>query len=103
MKTGGSAKDNTLAAAAINAIHALGAGAAAPICVHANQDYVETRSDVELQNTYVFSDTFRMVSGIGARQDMGDSQTYLGGRVTNNSFRVFSNAEYKPFHWLNIN
>ena len=101
--SGGSAQDNALAAAAITAIQALGPRAAMPTCVQANQNKLEERSDVELQDTFVFSERLRMVSGIGARQDAGDSQTFLGGRVSNNSFRAFSNVEYKPSSWLNIN
>lgn len=101
--SGGSAQDNALAAAAIAAIRSLGARAALPTCVDANQNYVERRSDVEFQDTFVFSDALRMVSGIGARQDVGNSQTFLGGRVSNNSVRAFSNVEYKPARWLNIN
>ena len=100
---GGSSQDNALAAAAITAIRALGNQAAAPTCVGANQNLVESRHDVEFQDTFVFSDTLRMVNGIGARQDIGNSQTYLGGRVTNNSFRFFSNVEYKASKWLNMN
>ena len=101
--TGGTAQDKALAAAAIGAVRALGARATSPTCVDADQDLVEARHDVELQDTLVFSDTLRMVSGVGARQDIGDSQTYLGGRVRNSNWRVFANAEYKPFDWLNIN
>lgn len=101
--SGGSAQDNILAAVAIKAIRALGARAATPTCVDANQNYAEGRSDVELQDIFVFSDALRMVSGIGVRQDVGDSQTFLAGKTTNNSLRVFSNVEYKPFKWLNIN
>jgi iron complex outermembrane receptor protein len=103
MPSGGSAQDNALAAAAIAAIRALGPRAATPTCVDANQNLVEARNDVELQDTFVFSDKLRMVSGAGARQNIGDADTFLAGRVTNNSFRVFSNVEYKPFLWMNIN
>lgn len=101
--SGGSAQDKALAAAAIGAVRALGARATSPTCVDADQDLVEARHDVELQDTLVLSDQLRMVSGIGARQDIGDSQTYLGGRVRNSNWRVFASAEYKPFDWLNLN
>jgi iron complex outermembrane receptor protein len=101
--SGGSAQDNALAAAALAAIGALGPRAAQPTCVDANQNYVERRSDVEYQDTFVYSDALRMVSGFGVRQDMGDSQTFAGGRVHNNSERIFANVEYKPIPWLNVN
>ena len=100
---GGTAQDNALAGAAFAAYRALGARAATPTCVEANQNYVESRYDFELQDTYVFSDALRMVSGIGLRRDVGDSQTYLQGRVSNNSWRLFSNVEYKPSKAISIN
>lgn len=101
--SGGSPQDGALAAGAIAAIRALGARAAARTCVDTDQNYVERRSDVEFLDTFVFSDALRAVSGIGARQDMGDSQTFLGGRISNNSLGMFSNVEYKPAKWLSIN
>lgn len=101
--SGGTAQDDALAAAALSEIRALGPRAAARTCVDANQNYVESRQDVELQDTYVFSDSLRVVSGFGARQDVGDSQTYLAGRVGNFSYRAFANVEYKPTSAINVN
>lgn len=100
---GGTAQDDALAASARAAIVALGARAAKPTCVDANQNYVERRVDVELQDTYVISEVLRMVNGVGFRQDMGDGQTYLGGKFTNDSLRAFSNIEYKPSKSIGIN
>lgn len=100
---GGTAQDNALAASARAAIVALGKRAAQPTCVNANQNYVERRIDVELQDTYVFSDMLRMVNGTGFRYNMGNSQTYLGGTFSNESWRAFSNIEYKPSKSIGIN
>lgn len=101
--SGGSAQDNMLAAAAIAAVRGLGTRAVAPTCVNANQNFIEERRDIELQDTFVFSDRLRMVSGLGARQDIGDSQTFLAGRVINTSYRMFTNIEYKPVKAVNFN
>jgi iron complex outermembrane receptor protein len=101
--SGGTAQDDALAQAALAAITVLGARAAAPTCVQANQDYDETRIDAELQDTLVFSDAFRVVSGFGLRRDRADSETFLNGRVRNDSWRVFANAEYKLTPKLVIN
>jgi len=101
--SGGSASDNALAKAAIVAITKLGARAAQPTCVNANQNYSEHRADIEAQDTFVFSDNLRMVAGVGFRKDLGDSQTYLGGNANNNTWKAFSNIEYKPVKSLNIN
>lgn len=101
--SGGTARDNALAKAALLAIAKLGSRATRPLCAQTNQNYSERRSDIELQDTYVFSDQLRMVSGFGFREDMGNSQTYLGGTVTNNSWRAFTNVEYKPTKSMNFN
>jgi iron complex outermembrane receptor protein len=101
--SGGTANDNALAAAAIGAILALGPRAAQPTCTTPNQNLRQTRGDLELQDTYVFGERLRIVAGAGARQEGGESQTFLGGTVTTHSYRAFANAEYKPFEWLNLN
>lgn len=100
---GGTVKDDVLATSAGAAVAKLGSRAMTPTCVDANQDYVERRLDVELQDTYVFSDVLRMVNGVGFRKDTGDSNTYLNGKISNNSLRVFSNVEYKPIKEIGIN
>lgn len=55
----------------------------------------ERRSDLELQDTWRPTDDFSLVSGFGARHDRADSQTFLGGTVSNDSWRAFSNAEWR--------
>lgn len=101
--SGGTANDNLLALQAITAIQALGPQALAPLCGTANQDVSEKRTDLELQDTFVFSPALRVVSGMGARTQSAQSQTYLGGKVTNNLYRLFASAEYKPATWVNLN
>lgn len=101
--SGGSPKDDALARAALSAIRALGPRATVPMCATANQNYSERRVDLEFQDIYVFSDALRMVNGIGARQDIGDSQTFLAGREKNTSYRAFSNIEYRPIKLASVN
>lgn len=101
--SGGTQQDDILAASALAAIRSLGTGARTPICADANQDYEERRYDVELQDTYVFSDKVRMVNGIGLRYDYADSETYFGGKVSNATWRTFTNLEYKPLPAMSIN
>lgn len=93
---GGSATDNLLAAVALRAIRGLGARAATPACGTTDQNYVEDRVDIEVQTTSVISDSLRFVAGIGGRRDTAESATYLGGKVSNNAWRLFLNAEYRP-------
>lgn len=94
--SGGTPADNLMAAAAVRAIRALGPKAMAPACGTTNQNYVENRADIEVQTTSVISDTLRFVAGAGGRRDTAESATYLGGKVSNNTWRVFANAEYRP-------
>ena len=61
----------------------------------------ERRTDIELQDTWRPFDNFSLVSGLGARHDRADSQTFLGGTVSNDSWRAFSNAEWRfAPNWL---
>lgn len=103
MPTGGSAADNALAAAAVAAIRRLGARATQPTCVDTDQNLVERRAALELEDTYVVSERLRMVSGIGVRHQEGDSQTYLGGSHSSSIGLAFGHAEYKPEAWLTLN
>ena len=100
---GGTPTDDALAFAAIAAIRQLGPRALAPTCGTANQDQLQSRSDIELQDTYVVSERLRFVSGIGAREQRGESQTFLGGSQASNIQWIFGNAEARPLPWLTVN
>jgi iron complex outermembrane recepter protein len=101
--SGGSAADDALAAAALAAIAQLGTGALTPTCTTPNQTLAETRQDIEVQDTYAFSDRWRLVAGVGARRQVGDSETFLGGAVANHIWRVFGNLEAKPHSLVTLN
>ncbi len=101
--SGGSAADDALAAAALAAIAQLGAKAFTPTCTSPNQTLTETRQDIEVQDTYVFTDRWRLVAGVGARRQSGESETYLGGAVTNHIWRAFGNLEAKPHSLVTLN
>lgn len=100
---GGTAEDNALAARTLAAVAALGKNAMKPRCVYTNQNFTERRANVEIQDTRLISDSLRFVNGVRVRQDVGDSQTYLNGKVSNTSVSFFSNVEYKPTSWASIN
>lgn len=101
--SGGSPQDDSMAKSALAAIRSLGTDANAPICGDLNQDFAERRYDAELQDTFVFSEKLRMVNGIGLRHDQVNSETLFDGRVSNNTWRTFTNIEYKPVSQVNIN
>lgn len=101
--SGGSRHDAALLQAVPPAIARLGPMARQPTCAQTNENYSERRYDVELQDTYIVSNQLRMVSGLGFRKDIGSSQTYFGGTFSNTTWKVFSNLEYKPGKFFNIN
>lgn len=90
---GGSPQDQLLATQAIQAALAL------PFVYTegtVNQDGTESRTQLELQDTYVFSNDLRMVSGMGMRHQWVWSDTYFGGRVGNTVKWLFGHVEYRP-------
>jgi iron complex outermembrane receptor protein len=72
-------------------------------CGDANTDLAEQRVDVEWQDTMRWSDDLRTVSGLSYRQDSAYSETYFGGDVNNDTWRVFLNAEYRVLDSLTLN
>lgn len=101
--SGGTPADDMLALKAAAAIQRLGPRAVQPLCGIANQDAVEKRTDLEVQETFVASPQLRIVGGVGARRQSLDSQTFLGGKRSNDLYRVFGNVEFKPVESVNIN
>lgn len=101
--SGGTPADDVLAYQAMAAIAALGTSAMQPLCGYGNASVEESRTDLELQDTFVASDALRFVGGIGARYQTADSQTYLGGRASNTLLRAFGNAEYRPISEASMN
>jgi iron complex outermembrane receptor protein len=101
--SGGTAADDLLAARAIAALLRLGSTASQPLCGLVDQDRIETRTDIEVQDTIVFSNRLRMVSGVGTREQRAHSQTFLGGTASSTTYRLFGNVEYKPTASVGVN
>ena len=74
-----------------------------PFIADLNEDLEETRQEIEFQDTIIFSDQFKLVSGVGYRKDSFNSETFFNGKGDNYQSRVFANAEYSPFRWLTFN
>lgn len=72
-------------------------------CGVANMDLVESRTQVEVQDTYVASSKLRFVGGLGLRYQHVDSQTVFGGTAGNTVRWAFGHAEYRAFDWLTAN
>jgi len=101
--TGGTAQDDALLAQLQSRVSTMGLSAIAPNCGQGNQDGSESRTQIELQDTFVVSDTLRFVAGLGLRYQRADSQTFLGGAVDNSVHWAFGHAEYRPNRWLTAN
>jgi iron complex outermembrane receptor protein len=93
---GGTTQESDLVLQAAGAIRSLGSNALRPLCGISNANVHQSRSEVELQDTYVASEQLRLVAGGGARVHKANSQTYLGGAVSNTLSYGFATVEYKP-------
>lgn len=69
--------------------------------VNANSE--DTRLEFELQDTLLFSDNLKLVSGAGFRKDTYRSETYFNGRGNSYQSRYFGNLEYTPISFMTLN
>ncbi|MBQ0831933.1 TonB-dependent siderophore receptor [Marinobacter sp.] len=74
-----------------------------PLTAEVNADSEDSRLEFELQDTFLFSDDLKLVTGLGFRKDTYRSETFFNGRGNNYQSRVFGNIEYTPITWLTLN
>lgn len=74
-----------------------------PLIADVNADSEDSRLELELQDTLLFSEDLKLVTGMGYRKDTYHSETFFNGRGTNHQARVFGNLEYTPITWLTLN
>lgn len=72
-------------------------------CGIATTDIVDQRFDIEWQDTVIWNDTLRTVSGISYRHDQADSSSMFAGQRSNNLLRLFGNVEWRLQPWLLLN
>lgn len=101
--SGGTPRDDQLAVLAIGALQKLGPAAVQPRCGTTDQDALQFRTDLELQDTLVLSPKLRIVTGFGWRHQGGESETFLDGRQTSTVRWLFVNVEARPQTWLTLN
>ncbi|WP_221801016.1 TonB-dependent receptor plug domain-containing protein [Oceanobacter mangrovi] len=66
-----------------------------------SNDISDERFDIEFQDTRRWNDIVRSVVGASMRRDQVDSETYFGGKVNNDTYRLFGNLELRPLpSWL---
>src|SRR5690606_35026965 len=64
---------------------------------------VDQRMDIEWQDTVIWNDTLRTVSGLSYRRDEADSVRLFNGTRSNNLVRLFGNVEWRLQPWLLLN
>jgi len=69
-------------------------GTLAHSCGLINEDVRESRFDLEIQDTLSLSDNLRLVSGLSYRHDRADSDAYLDGRRSRDTWSLFSQFEW---------
>ncbi len=74
-----------------------------PLTADINSDAEDSRLELELQDTLLFNDDLKLVTGLGFRKDTYRSETFFNGRGNIYQSRVFGNLEYTPISWLTVN
>jgi iron complex outermembrane receptor protein len=93
--TGGTAEEDALRDAFFGEMAALGQNALSPTCGRINEDGIEQKQDIEIEDTLIVSDAIRLVFGAGLMEQSLDSQTYLKGKKSVTGKRIFGNMEYR--------
>jgi iron complex outermembrane receptor protein len=76
-------------------------GTLAHSCGLINEDVRENRFDIEVQDTLSLSDSLRLVSGLAYKHDEADSDVYLNGKSSRDTWSLFSQFEWHiDQHWL---
>jgi len=101
MPSGGSASDDLLAQAVfIRAAGMSNPGALDNVVGQINEDIRERRTTFSVEDTYIFSDSVRTVTGIGLDHNKIESQTFIGGETSFTKYFAFSNLEYSFFDFV---
>jgi len=58
------------------------------------------RSNVSIEDTFIFNDSLRTVSGLGVYYNEVDTETFLNGKESYTTSYVFSNWEYKFYDFV---
>jgi len=69
-------------------------------CFSGSFNSLEEHFSVELEDTYLWSENLRFVSGFGANHWYIDSATYFQGDVSSTTYRTFANAEARLNRWV---
>ena len=101
--TGGGAEADQLRDAVLAQAGALGSNLMARMCGTGDQDFDESLTALEIQDTLVVTEGLRVVFGFGHQRIEAESQTYLDGSESAYTNRAFVNTEWQPTDELLIN
>lgn len=102
--TGGTAYDDALLLQIRTRLFTQGIfSALSDTCGTINHNGTQSRTQLEVQDTYVASPDLRLVGGAGFRYQEASSQTYFSGQVNNSVRWLFGHLEYRPWDWLMAN
>jgi len=87
----------------VSRINSMGASASQFNCGNVSIDIKDTRTDFTVNDTYVFNDTLRMVTGFNVSVIEYQSDYHLNGSIINNRYSIYNNTEYKPIDSITIN
>ncbi|KAA1173970.1 TonB-dependent receptor plug domain-containing protein [Marinobacter salinexigens] len=74
-----------------------------PFIADLNRNSEESRQEFELQDTLIFSEDLKLVSGLGYLKNAYRSETLFNGSGSNYQSRLFANLEYSPQPWVTFN
>jgi iron complex outermembrane recepter protein len=69
-------------------------------CGNEDHNSLEKNISVELEDTYIFSENMRLVSGFGTNRQHLDSIRVFQGEVSSTTYRLFANAETRLKRWV---
>ena len=76
-------------------------GKLAHTCGNINENFRETRFDLEIQDTLSLTEDLRLLSGASYRHDVAESETYFGDSARKDTWRLCGHLEwYITEHWL---
>lgn len=64
-------------------------------CGQANQNFEESKFELELQDTWTINQDLRLVSGLNLRKDRIKGKTFFEGSPKNTTERLFANLEWR--------
>jgi iron complex outermembrane receptor protein len=94
--SGGTTQDDTLAVAVLTRAATMTSPTyLTNICGTINENFMEHKNVLSVEDTHVFSDTLRAVFGLGVNYNTTESETYLNGDRSDRKHFAFTNIEYK--------